>query len=556
MGFFKKRPKINVDKASCCDDLFGLDCSSFVESFVYDENTFDLTLNTACGNTLTVSLASLAPDGVVIAVSFDPITSILTVETSAPSIFQVPITQPLVVENTLFVMEAPTGNDGTGTRERLDLPFASLNAARAAAQAGDNIVVFAGEYVNPNPVSANNILAQDELSYFCYPGTVIRWTSQAGFFSAFWDQGLPTTFEFKGYADLVFENGPFPGESRWLSHPDSDYVVECNSITTRQRMFCYGGTRLYIKCREEFRALWGQLFDLRLAPNTNMDFKLEAPVLFADNTAAGTDTDYSVWGVRNLGEGGSVEIKGRVKYYDSFFSTGLIYHERIRGLVKYDLVFDYVGFNQSNGVYAYNDRTKNVMVSLFDEATYNIRIELLNHYGQFIAFRNAVNNSIGRSKGKIEVVGRMVIPSAVWVGSYNTLFGLAADSRLRIEMDLAVRNENNNVGNPSVVNFLDVGRSSNNVYVSGRLIHDNANNNIRRPLAVRFNTNFFPSAVLRDLVIEVINPLLDPNGLMYSQTGGALQFIKCKSVYSNVGLDPADLAAVIEPVTVSPTVKA
>lgn len=48
--------------------------------------------------------------------------------------------------NTLHVMAAPWGNDATGTRERLDLPFLTCAAAEAAASSGDTIMVWNGTF--------------------------------------------------------------------------------------------------------------------------------------------------------------------------------------------------------------------------------------------------------------------------------------------------------------------------------------------------------------------------------------------------------------------------
>lgn len=46
--------------------------------------------------------------------------------------------------NTLYVSK--DGDDGTGTRERVDLPFLTINAAVLAATSGDTIVIYPGNY--------------------------------------------------------------------------------------------------------------------------------------------------------------------------------------------------------------------------------------------------------------------------------------------------------------------------------------------------------------------------------------------------------------------------
>ena len=58
----------------------------------------------------------------------------------------------MVFSNTVFVSKS--GNDSTGTRTRLDLPFLTITAAKTAAQAGDKIEVAAGVYAENNLLKA------------------------------------------------------------------------------------------------------------------------------------------------------------------------------------------------------------------------------------------------------------------------------------------------------------------------------------------------------------------------------------------------------------------
>lgn len=51
------------------------------------------------------------------------------------------------VNNTVFV-DQEFGNDSTGTRERLDLPYQTITAAQTAAASGDTIHVFPGTYTD------------------------------------------------------------------------------------------------------------------------------------------------------------------------------------------------------------------------------------------------------------------------------------------------------------------------------------------------------------------------------------------------------------------------
>ncbi len=55
------------------------------------------------------------------------------------------------IANTVFV--AKSGNDATGARQRMDLPFLTIYAAQRAAFTGDVIVVYPGTYEETNPLS-------------------------------------------------------------------------------------------------------------------------------------------------------------------------------------------------------------------------------------------------------------------------------------------------------------------------------------------------------------------------------------------------------------------
>lgn len=50
----------------------------------------------------------------------------------------------VITQNTVHVMK--NGNDGTGARNRLDLPYLTIAAAEAVAQAGDTIMIWPGTY--------------------------------------------------------------------------------------------------------------------------------------------------------------------------------------------------------------------------------------------------------------------------------------------------------------------------------------------------------------------------------------------------------------------------
>lgn len=71
----------------------------------------------------------------------------------------------LLVNNTTFV-DGTNGNDGTGTVDRLDLPFATIGAAITAATAGDLIHVRPGTY-------AETLTISKDLDFFFDEGTQI-----------------------------------------------------------------------------------------------------------------------------------------------------------------------------------------------------------------------------------------------------------------------------------------------------------------------------------------------------------------------------------------------
>ncbi|WP_269526495.1 right-handed parallel beta-helix repeat-containing protein [Coraliomargarita parva] len=72
------------------------------------------------------------------------------------------------IANSLFV--AKSGNDGTGTRGRMDKPFLTMTAALVAAQAGDTIFVYPGDYTG----EAAAISGKDGVDWFIFPNATAR----------------------------------------------------------------------------------------------------------------------------------------------------------------------------------------------------------------------------------------------------------------------------------------------------------------------------------------------------------------------------------------------
>lgn len=75
------------------------------------------------------------------------------------------------VWQSIFVSDE-TGNDGTWVRERMDLPFKTIEAARAAWQVGDTIFVYPGTY---NLSWVIDTPSADDFRIHCFSGVHIIW---------------------------------------------------------------------------------------------------------------------------------------------------------------------------------------------------------------------------------------------------------------------------------------------------------------------------------------------------------------------------------------------
>lgn len=84
------------------------------------------------------------------------------------------------LSKTLFV--DPNGNDLTGTKGNLSKPYLTLEAAQAAAVAGDLIYVYPGTYTVTT--TDTNGLAKDGISYYFNPRTNIQKSTSGAIFNA------------------------------------------------------------------------------------------------------------------------------------------------------------------------------------------------------------------------------------------------------------------------------------------------------------------------------------------------------------------------------------
>ena len=549
MGFFTKKPSINVKKEDCCDEVVNGD--GVINSLSFNNTTNELTATATNGDSFTVDLSDLAGDSYVTAVSYNSATRVLTLSRNngLPDLTTT-ISVPTLVANTVFVME--NGNDGTGTRERFDLPFASVSAAVQAAQAGDTVEVYAGTYDEPDPITAANVLVKDGVNVYFHPNTFLTYSSTAGSNSPFWDQGVGVTAKIWGYADIRINSlGGGVGGQLYLTHPDSDIQIECNTLSMRRRIRCTNGTRLHITCHEEIRCTYVQILSIRLAPNTDLDLQVHAPDWWADISEAGTDTDYSAIGLRDFGPNGRISLKGRLHYFDAFFSTGVQYLEDLECPVEIDMIYKYEGRGLGNGVYQFDDRTKMIAYIVRERAQWDVNIHLDDHVGMPIASALQFNTLPSNSSGNITLTGRIEMPPQPWTGAVSSLSSLPDDSRVNLNLDLFIEN-NVALADVRFRHFMLLNSTSESIYVRGKIRYDNAGDNTRFPFGI-FVVGQLPTATLKDLTIESVGAPL--NGLAFSP-GGGLENIKCMSVFSNVAFDPVNFAAVIEPVTVSPSVKA
>src|SRR5512138_405692 len=73
----------------------------------------------------------------------------------------------------LVWVDQVNGNDGTGTRGMMSKPFLTLNGAKAAAQAGDTVVVLPGTY-NERQIAKNGV------NWHFVAGTVVSYSGGGG----------------------------------------------------------------------------------------------------------------------------------------------------------------------------------------------------------------------------------------------------------------------------------------------------------------------------------------------------------------------------------------
>jgi hypothetical protein len=539
MGFFTKKPSINVKKEDCCDGV--VDGDGVINSLSFNNSTNELTATTTNGDSFTVDLSDLAGDSYVTAVSYDSGTGVLTLtrNNGLPPLTTT-ITAPTVVANTVFVME--NGNDGTGTRERFDLPFATVAAAVQAAVPGDTVEVYAGNYVEADPISAANVLVKDGVNVYFHPNTSLTYSSTVGGNSPFWDQGVAVTSKIWGYADIRINNGISPDFQLWLTHPDSDVQLECNSLSMRRRIRCTNGKRLHIHCHQEIRCTYVHVLSIRLPAQGTLDLRVTSPDIYGTREDAGADTDYSLIGLWNFGPNAKIHLEfDRIHVGDNFFSTGYFFMLGI----ECPIYFHYNEMVYTSDA-AWDQNAKLLFVGWGDNAQWDGKMHL-SHIGQFGRWQNRPS-SLGRSRGHIKFFGKHETTNAISFAAQT--LGLPLDTRLTIELDLDVDNQYQGA-NKADGAYINLNNGQDNLHITGRIRHtcDEVDANIIHVFRQDFNAAW-GNVTLRDLVVET------QSDFMVDSVSGAQADIPCMGVYSNKPLDPVKHAAVIEPITVSPSVKA
>lgn len=125
------------------------------------------------------------------------------------------------VGNTVFVSK--DGNDGTGLRERLDLPFLTIQAAITAASAGDTVVVHPGTYVEP-------ITLKDGVDLYLHQNVIIDY-GVSDTTPTVTDNGVAVTCTIDGYG-IIRRNTSTNGSSHvmYFSNASSNITIRAKLI--------------------------------------------------------------------------------------------------------------------------------------------------------------------------------------------------------------------------------------------------------------------------------------------------------------------------------------
>lgn len=524
---FKKGPYINAplntkpacsDAGSTCSDVGG-GCCDLIASFEYDENTYLLTLTTTYGgHVFTVDLSSLAPDGVVNSVIYDPVTGILTVTTTAPATYQVNIGAEAVA-NTVFVMA--NGSDATGQRERFDLPFATPWAAVAAAVAGDTVIIYPGNYTTAN---LENIV-KDGVKIHMYSGAVMSFTSTSLSNRPLADNGVQANFVVTGNGRINIGNTANAALNQMMSNSASTYDITLDTLDHLGYLHSSAGEslRLVVKTLispSNQSIVWRNT----IAAPSKSYIRVENLI--------GSGAFFSTFDHRNFTAAGSIDIEIGYHLVDLAFQfTGYYYFNTVTCPIRVKSKIRQRGNLHPNG-------RKPICVFDLCAPAYDIDIDV-NHVGNAMQFQGFAAGG-ATSSGIVRLRGYIQAPTTALV---LQMHNFNVGSRVTIDYNLHL------VDNINDRHFLMTNVPT-TVHFTGRLRYQTT---MPAATSAPFEYNNpigTPTATLRNLVVETDTDYL------YKGNGPVQLDIPCIGVYSNKGLNPVLHAAVIEPITVSPSVTA
>lgn len=539
MSLFSRGPIKLQDKKECCtEDVTGGLCIP-IDNFTWSGSPTYLLTITDCGSPYVVDLSDLAPDGVVNSVTYNPITRELIITTTEPNNFTVTIPDYLIA-NTIYVME--NGNDSTGTRERLDLPFATPWAAIAAAQPGDTVIVHPHTYVWPNQVTTQRLI-KDGVNMFCHPGTVINFSSTATTTgtSPFSDDGVQVIGGIYGHGEFTFL-GTSPGSlTIALQNINSEVTIECKSFYNRTRLTSTGAKK-FIMRGEKHTGGDTSIIRMFMATPQPTIFIHEFDEVVQDNTYNASTSGngaFSPYQLRNFTEQGSINIKvKRLQYRTSFSSQGLFFCQFLACPVNIDTNTEYIGDGTG-----YDAHYNLIGSSEACSALWNVKVSSKNHSG--MGWRWGLGGGVGPNYGKFYFTGvhKTPISGTISAAGRATFSGMSSLSKLELNLDLQVENRTTTLDY-----WYDFIIASTNIhYVTGKLRFVTTDVTAAPFRIPNSGTNGVP--YLKNLTVETDSTYL-------AEGGGAPQLsVPCMAVYSNKGFDPVLHAAAIEPLTVSPAVK-
>lgn len=132
----------------------------------------------------------------------------------------------ITLNNTVFVSK--NGDDGTGTRNRLDLPFLTVNAAASAARPNDAVVVYPGLYEELNAVALDS-----NISYMFLGQGTLRLITGATDDELFTEGGISDTCFIDG-PGWVFESTEYQN----ILHPQEGSIISMVAKTLKSNAVC------------------------------------------------------------------------------------------------------------------------------------------------------------------------------------------------------------------------------------------------------------------------------------------------------------------------------